>query len=275
MVISVSAPQQHCGWPCRPPESDAALLPDKTSERKIMTSPVTLITGASRGIGRGIAERLARDGHRIINLSRSKPGGSFPGESFAADLSDTEAASRILAEIVADREIDNLINNAGMIEVARLGDIDLKQVQRMIDLNLKVAMIATQAVLPDMRRKGRGRIVNIASRAIYGKSGHSVYGATKGGIVAMTRSWAIELAPHGITVNAISPGPIETEMFRSSNPPESPATKALLGAIPVGRIGLPADVAAAVAFFLSEDASFITGQMLNVCGGLSIASAPF
>ncbi len=91
----------------------------------------------------------------------------------------------------------------------------------------------------------------------------------------MTRSWAIELAPHGITVNVISPGPVETEMFTTSNPPNSAATKALLGAIPVGRIGTPADVAAAVAFFLSEDTSFITGQILNVCGGLSIASAPF
>jgi NAD(P)-dependent dehydrogenase (short-subunit alcohol dehydrogenase family) len=126
-----------------------------------------------------------------------------------------------------------------------------------------------------MRREGRGRIVNIASRAIYGKSGHSVYGATKGGIVALTRSWAIELAPHGITVNAISPGPVETEMFSTSNPPGSPATRALLAAIPVGRIGMPADIAAAVAFFLADDASFVTGQMLNVCGGLSIASAPF
>lgn len=240
-----------------------------------MTSPVTLITGASRGIGRGIAERLARDGHRVINLSRSKPSGSFPGESFAADLSDAVAASRVLAGIIADHEIDNLISNAGMIEMAPVDGIGLDQVQRMVDLNLKAAIIATQAVLPGMRRKRRGRIVNIASRAIYGKSGHSVYGATKGGIVAMTRSWAIELAPHGITVNAISPGPIETEMFRGNNPPDSASTKALLGAIPVGRIGVPADVAAAVAFFLSEDTSFITGQMLNVCGGLSIASAPF
>jgi NAD(P)-dependent dehydrogenase (short-subunit alcohol dehydrogenase family) len=238
-----------------------------------MTSPVTLITGASRGIGRGIAERLARDGHRIINVSRSKPAGSFPGKSFAADLSDAEAAARALAGIVADHEIDNLVNNAGIIEVAPVDGIDLAQVQRMVDLNLKAAIIATQAALPSMRRRHCGRIVNIASRAIYGKSGHSVYGATKGGIVAMTRSWAIELAPHGITVNAISPGPIETEMFRGNNPPDSTSTKALLSAIPVGRIGMPADVAAAVAFFLSEDTSFITGQTLNVCGGLSIASA--
>ena len=239
-----------------------------------MTGPVTLITGASRGIGRGIAERLAQDGHRVINLSRSKPD-DFPGESFEVDLGDAEAAARVLAGITADHPIDNLVNNAGMIEVALVEGIDLAQVQRMVDLNLKAAIVATQAVLPAMRRKGRGRIVNIGSRAVYGKSGHSVYGATKGGIIALTRSWAIELAPYGITVNAISPGPIETEMFSVSNPPGSPATRALLDSIPVGRIGLPADVAAAVAFFLADDTSFITGQALNVCGGLSIASAPF
>ncbi|MGE3830438.1 MAG: SDR family oxidoreductase [Parvibaculaceae bacterium] len=239
-----------------------------------MTEPTTLITGASRGIGRGIAERLARAGHRVINVSRTKPD-DFPGESFEVDLGDAEAASRVLSGIVADRPVDNLVNNAGMIQVAPVEGIDLAQVQRMVDLNLKSAIVATQAVLPGMRREGRGRIVNIASRAIYGKSGHSVYGATKGGIVALTRSWAIELAPHGITVNAISPGPVETEMFSTSNPPGSPATRALLAAIPVGRIGMPADIAAAVAFFLADDASFVTGQMLNVCGGLSIASAPF
>jgi NAD(P)-dependent dehydrogenase (short-subunit alcohol dehydrogenase family) len=239
-----------------------------------MTRPVTLITGASRGIGRGIAERLARDGHQVINVSRTGPD-EFPGESFEADLSDGEEAAQVLAGIVADHPIDNLVNNAGMIEVAPVEGINLAQVQRMIDLNLKAAIVATQAVLPAMRRKGRGRIVNIGSRAVFGKSGHSVYGATKGGLIAMTRSWAIELAPHGITVNAISPGPVETEMFITSNPPESPATKALLAAIPVGRIGVPADIAAAVAFFLRDDASFITGQALNVCGGLSIASAPF
>jgi 3-oxoacyl-[acyl-carrier protein] reductase len=273
-MVSVALLQHAARASCRSSRSGAALLLGEAPERKDMINPITLVTGASRGIGRGIAERLSRDGHRVINLSRSKPD-NFPGMSFEADLSDADAASRILAGIVADHPIDNLVNNAGMIEVASVEDIDLAQVQRMVDLNLKAAIVATQAVLPAMRRKGRGRIVNIGSRAVFGKSGHSVYGATKGGIIALTRSWAIELARHGITVNAISPGPIETEMFRSNNAPDSATTNALLGAIPVGRIGTPADVAAAAAFFLSTDASFITGQALNVCGGLSIASAPF
>lgn len=125
-----------------------------------------------------------------------------------------------------------------------------------------------------MRAKRRGRIVNIANRAILGKSGISIYGATKAALASLTQSWALELAKDGITMNAVAPGPVATEMFYKENPPDSPATKAFLAAIPVGRIGTPADVAAAVAFFLADDASFITGQALYVCGGLSIASAP-
>jgi 3-oxoacyl-[acyl-carrier protein] reductase len=101
-----------------------------------------------------------------------------------------------------------------------------------------------------------------------------VYGATKAALASLTKSWALELAKDGITVNTIAPGPVATEMFYKDNPPDEPATKAFLAAIPVGRIGKPADVAAAVAFFVSDDASFITGQTLYVCGGLSIASAP-
>jgi 3-oxoacyl-[acyl-carrier protein] reductase len=237
-------------------------------------SPVTLITGASRGIGRGIAERLADNDHMVINLSRSQPAGNFPGMTYAVDLADAEAARRVLVEVTAKHSVDNLVNNAAMVEGDTLEHIDMADVDRMLDLNIRAAILTTQAVLPAMRAKGRGRIVNIGSRAILGKSGISVYGATKAAIASLTRSWALELAKEGITVNAVAPGPVATEMFYKDNPPDLPSTKAFLSAIPVGRIGTPADVAAAVAFFLGADASFITGQTLYVCGGLSIASAP-
>ena len=122
-----------------------------------------------------------------------------------------------------------------------------------------------------MKARRKGRIVNLGSRAALGKAGRTVYGATKGAIVALTRTWALELGPFGITANSVAPGPIATEMFYKDNPPEAPATKALLSAIPIGRIGTPQDVAGAVNFLLSDDASFITGQTLYVCGGLSIS----
>jgi len=144
----------------------------------------------------------------------------------------------------------------------------------MIDINVRAAILVTQALVPGMRARKRGRIVILGSRAALGKAGRSAYAATKGAIVSLSRTWALELARDGITVNTVAPGPVATEMFYYENPPDSPATKALLASIPVGRIGTPADVAAAVNFLLSDDASFITGQTLYVCGGLSVSTAP-
>ncbi len=238
-----------------------------------MSRPVTLVTGASRGIGRAIALDLARKGHLVINLSRSRPEGDFPGLSYPVDLGEESAARRVLSEVTAAHAVDNLVNNAGLIRANPLELVDTDDFRAQIDLNLRAAILCAQAVLPAMRAKRRGRVVNIASRAMLGKAGRSVYGATKAALVGLTRTWALELAQDGITVNAVSPGPIETELFRANYPAGGPAAKAIVGAIPVGRIGTPADVAAAVAFFISDEASFITGQVLHVCGGLSIGSA--
>ena len=233
----------------------------------------TLITGASRGIGAAIAERLALEGHTVINLSRSAPSPEFSGKSYSVDLANADSLKATLGKVLAEYRIDNLVNNAGLAEIAPIEQIEMSEFDRMVDLNLRAATILTQAVVPIMKEKGHGRIVNLGSRAALGKAGRSVYGATKGAIVSLTRTWALELGAHGITVNTVAPGPIATEMFYKDNPPDSPSTRALLSAIPMGRIGKPADVAAAVSFLVSDDASFITGQTLYVCGGLSI-SAP-
>ncbi|WP_368912110.1 SDR family oxidoreductase [Taklimakanibacter deserti] len=236
---------------------------------------MTLVTGASRGIGRAIAERLAREGHELINLSRSYPGKDFPGVSYSVDLSDAKALGKVLEKLCAEHSVDNLVNNAAPGERAVLEKIAMAELDRMVDTNLRAAILLAQAIVPGMRTKGRGRIVNIGSRAALGLAGLSVYGAIKGALVSATRSWALELARDGITVNAVAPGPIATAMFDKNFPPDSPRRNTILASIPVGRIGAPADVAAAVAFLLSDDASFITGQTLNVCGGLSISSTPF
>lgn len=235
-------------------------------------SETTLITGASRGIGAAIAERLTRHGHTVVNLSRSPPGPAFSGVSYSVDLGNAKALQATLAEVASRHEIDNLVNNAALADIAPLEDIDLDHIERMVDVNVRATILATQAVIPRMKARRRGRIVNLGSRAALGKSGRTVYGATKGAIVALTRTWALEFGAFGITVNTVAPGPIATEMFYKDNPPNSPATKALLSAIPIGRIGTPHDVAAAVNFLLSDDAAFITGQTLYVCGGLSIST---
>ena len=235
-----------------------------------MSRPVTLVTGASRGIGRALALDLARKGHLVINLSRSPPTGDFPGLNYPVDLGDELGARQVLSEVTAAHPIDNLVNNAGLIRINPLAQIGADDFRAQIDLNLRAAILCAQAVLPAMRARRRGRVVNIASRAMLGKAGRSVYGATKAALIGLTRTWALELAPDGITVNAVSPGPIETELFRANYPADGAAAKAIVAAIPLGRIGTPADVAAAVAFFISDEASFITGQVLHVCGGLSV-----
>jgi NAD(P)-dependent dehydrogenase (short-subunit alcohol dehydrogenase family) len=194
--------------------------------------------------------------------------------TYRVDLCGAAETSEILARVTREHAVDNLVNNAGVARISPIEQVGADELQEQIDLNLRALVQCTQAVLPGMRDRRGGRIVNIGSRAALGKGGRSVYGATKAAVASLTRTWALELGREGITVNAVAPGPIETELFLATNPRESAATQALVSTIPVGRIGKPEDVAAAVAFFLSDDASFITGQVLYVCGGLSIYSAP-
>jgi NAD(P)-dependent dehydrogenase (short-subunit alcohol dehydrogenase family) len=237
-----------------------------------MQNRTVLITGASRGIGLALAERLAADGARVIGVARGAPA-AFPGRFVELDLADAPAAEAALASMAAEESIDGLVNNAGLVRGQSLGEIGLADLAEVLDINLRAAVQTAQACLPGMRGRRWGRIINIASLTVLGARRRSAYAAAKSGLISMTRAWALELAADGITVNAVAPGPTETELFRSNNPVGSDAERQLLAAVPVGRFGRPQEIAAAIAFLLSDQAAFITGQTLFVDGGASIGRA--
>lgn len=233
-----------------------------------------LVTAASRGIGRGVAARLVHDGYAVVTLDRERPAELLPGETFInVDLGDAKATANALGEAVAGHAPTRLVNNAGTVRPASLEATSIEDLETVVALNLRCSIQCAQALLPAMKAARFGRIVNISSRAALGKALRTVYAATKAGLHGMTRTWALELAAHGITVNAVGPGPIGTELFHRVNPADSPRTKAIIEGVPVQRLGTPEDVAHAVAYFLDARAGFVTGQVLYVCGGMTVGLA--
>src|SRR5690606_13949180 len=210
-------------------------------------------------------------GCHVVGLARHTQDIDFPGYLYSCDLSNAGETEDILRVIREKYPVDGIVNNVGIVKPEALGEIDLSSLYQVYDLNLRVAVQVTQAFVPAMKARHEGRIVNICSRVIHGSAGRTSYSAAKGALLACTNTWALELAPYGITVNAVSPGPVETELFREATPVGSEAEKAALNTIPMGRLGQPSDVAAAVTFFLSPEAGFITGQVLGVDGGGSLA----
>jgi NAD(P)-dependent dehydrogenase (short-subunit alcohol dehydrogenase family) len=190
------------------------------------------------------------------------------------DLSD-RAAGNELAAIVSDSGVDGIVNNVGLMRAEPLGGIAVETLEKVMRVNLHPALVATQAALPSMRSRGRGRIINISSLTVLGSVQRTSYAAAKAALVSFTRSWALELAAIGIAVNAVSPGSTETELFRTNNPAGSDGEARYLSGVPVGRFGKPEEIAAATAFLLSQDAGFITGQTLHVDGGASVGKASF
>jgi 3-oxoacyl-[acyl-carrier protein] reductase len=236
--------------------------------------PVALVTGGSAGIGAAICRRLIAAGHDVVSLSRRRPDRAVPGlHAVEVDLTDARATEEAARKVALQFPIGIVVHNAGAIRPNLLPDVSQEDLRALAQLHLGAAIAIVQAALPGMRERAFGRVVLISSRAALGLPTRTVYSATKAGMVGMARTWALELAQSGITVNVVAPGPIgDTEMFREVIPAGSEREAALAKAIPVGRLGRAEDVARAVMFFADPENSFVTGQLLYVCGGTSVAS---
>jgi NAD(P)-dependent dehydrogenase (short-subunit alcohol dehydrogenase family) len=244
---------------------------------------VAIVTGSGQGIGTGLARTLASRGAKVVvndivaehaeaAVSTIAASGGEAIE-MVADVATTEGAEAVVARAVdAWGRVDILVNNTGItrdVWLVKMSDDDWDDVVR---VNLRSQFLCARAVAPGMMERQYGRIVNIGSRAALGAAGQANYSASKGGVISFTRALALELARFQVTVNCVAPGLVDTELFRKSR---EDIQERLIKTIPMGRVGTPDDIAQAVLSFACDEASYVTGQVLYVCGARSLASASF
>jgi 3-oxoacyl-[acyl-carrier protein] reductase len=242
-----------------------------------LTGKTSIVTGASQGIGEAIALDLAQNGATVILVDiqklkleevargiKEKSGKAFVYE---ADVSDSEQVTKTLEDVIEKYgDLHHLVNNAGITRDNLLMRMKEEEWDAVLTVNLKGVFNFSRAIIRHMIRNRYGRIVNVSSVVgLMGNAGQTNYSASKAGVIGFTKSLAREVASRGITVNAVAPGFIETSMTK--NLPEA-TKKIFLDAIPLGRFGTPQEVAQAVRFLLSEEAAYITGQVININGGM-------
>lgn len=244
-----------------------------------MTKKVVIITGGSRGIGRSIVDKFASKGYRVAIVATRLEGvepvatevaAKFNTEAkgYAVNVANTQAVADFIKQVQVDfGQIDVVVNNAGITKDTLLMRMKEEDWDSVIDVNLKSVFNMCKAVARQMLKQKSGRIINMSSiNGIVAQAGQANYAASKAGIIGITKSMAKEFAAKGITVNAIAPGFIQTDMTEAMG---DDAKKAILAHIPMSCMGKPEDIANAAVFLASEDASYITGQVLSVDGGMN------
>lgn len=229
-----------------------------------------VVTGGSQGIGAATCKRMRELGSKVLLLDRDDPQHGAHDEFLRVDLFEPEAAARALRERVGDKVITRYVHDAGFCFPASLHALKMDEVYKEIAVSTLSLVSLAQVIVPVMEKAGRGRIVALGSRAALGKQERTGYAAAKSALTGIARTWALELGPKNINVNVVAPGPTNTRMLKDNNDPNGYFLRNLAQTVPLGYIAEPDDMANVIAFLTTDAARYITGQVINVCGGTSV-----